>query len=505
MAQQLVRSGIAPLDDRMGGLLPGRAYVLSGAPGTGKSVACLEFLNAAIDEGGTAAILTHDDPTDLIAQAAFLGIELERALRDERFVLLRYQLDFARRFSRSPNPEVAFEELRRLLGGRVPSRIAIDSIGPFVEGSTASGAAIAAMLRFLDDLGATALLTYPGDLAGLYDRRLEPLFQRAAAMFHLASDGGRGGHIEVRKVRYTVPSTAPVSYRIAAGTGFAACTSEQQRRTSDMPEDTRRRVLVLDVTGSFPAEVLEVLRAHYDIAVRHKVASAFADLALSSTGAVMLDASRDTVDDALALVRELRRGGNRSPIIFVTQYRLRSADRARALRAGADDFLSTDMRPDEFALRVDAVVRRGRTSSSAVADVELPIVTQPEAGGRPVAFDEDGFRDAVDAHLRHDRVPFFTLVRLASRDGALDELAALAVESVRTDGGDLAGLLDGGVGIYLHSARRADVAPFVTRVRERWLRAGHGELEVETMVFPTDEERVRALVRREQGAGAGSR
>ena len=46
----LTHSGIAPLDARTGGILPGRAYVLSGAPGTGKSLACLEFLNAVFKD-----------------------------------------------------------------------------------------------------------------------------------------------------------------------------------------------------------------------------------------------------------------------------------------------------------------------------------------------------------------------------------------------------------------------------------------------------------------------
>src|SRR5688500_10540893 len=129
----LMKSGIAPLGERLGGILGGRSYVLTGAPGTGKSIACLEFLHTALDEGGVAALLTHDDPSDVLAQGDYLGLELATALAEERFIVVRYQLDFARKFARTADPSIAFEELIKLLGQRMPQRIAIDSISPIVE------------------------------------------------------------------------------------------------------------------------------------------------------------------------------------------------------------------------------------------------------------------------------------------------------------------------------------------------------------------------------------
>ena len=46
--RQLIKSGNLPLDRQIGGLLPGRPYFLSGSPGTGKSVSCLEFLSVGL-------------------------------------------------------------------------------------------------------------------------------------------------------------------------------------------------------------------------------------------------------------------------------------------------------------------------------------------------------------------------------------------------------------------------------------------------------------------------
>ena len=130
----VVPSGIPPIDQQLYGLVPGRTYVLSGAPGTGKSVACLQFLAAALNAGERAAILTQDDPEDVLSQSEFLSLDLMNAVESERLILLRFQLDFSRRFSRAPSPDAAFTELRKLLGAEAPTRLVIDSVVPFIDG-----------------------------------------------------------------------------------------------------------------------------------------------------------------------------------------------------------------------------------------------------------------------------------------------------------------------------------------------------------------------------------
>lgn len=488
----LMKSGIGPLDERLGGIMPARPYVLTGAPGTGKSIACLEFLHAALDEGGTAALLTHDDPSDLLAQGDYLGLDLSTALADQRLVVLRYQLDFARKFARTADPAVAFDELTRLLGERMPQRIAVDSISPIVEAGTASGACVTALLNFLDRVGATSLITHSGDVSGRFDRRLEPLTQRAAAIFHLSAERDRTGTLEIQKVRFTVASTAPISFVIRPGIGIVAANDGLTRRANDIPAETRRKLLVLSEGQPFPPELLHSLRARFDVAVRERAESAFSQLAQSAIGAVLLNVNRESIDEALGLVRELRRGGSRSPIALVTTFTLRSHDRARALRAGADDFFVA-LHPEEFLLRVEALVQRGR--SSAIVSPE-PSVTVPESADGTGVLDESAFRDAVQAHTAADALAFFTLVRLAPADAATDaeQLATIARDQIRREGGDFVGLVDGAVTVYLHSARRKDVEPFMRRMRDAWRGAGNGELDITTAAFPSEEAAMQSML-----------
>lgn len=490
----MIPSGIAPLDDRLGGLVPRRTYVLTGAPGTGKTVACLQFLGAALDAGEPAVLLTTDDPTDIVAQGQYLGIDLDRQLADERLVLLRFQLDFTRRFARAPVPEIAFEELRQLIGERAPARVVIDSVAPFLEASAASGAGIQALMAFLDSLGATSLVTYPADLAGLYDRRLEPLVQRAAAIVHFSCERDRGNRIELRKVRYAVSSTAPIAFVVKPGVGIAGVDESQRRRANDVSVEDARKILVVDTARSLPDDLIAGLRTRYDVTVRSTVASAFAELA-SGVGAVLLEVRRDSVNDALTLVRELRRAGSSAPVIFVSQFTLRADDRARALRAGADEFVTGDLHPSEFIARLEASIVRGH-APRPLSDVEVPLVVQPSADGRTYELlDAHAFRNAVTAHMAGDQVPFFTIVSLRPTVGGTAlQLGELAMRRLRLESGDLAGYVDNGIAIYLHSARRKDVHPFTERVREEWRRAGNGELEVVVASYPAEEDQVVALL-----------
>lgn len=494
MDRELVSSGNLPLDRQIGGLRPRRPYLISGNPGTGKSVSCLEFLDVAIERNERAVLLTHDDPTDVLATGDFLGIALDEALRDERLILLRFQLDFVRRLGRAPAPDEVFAELRRLIGPMPPARLAIDSVVPFLEGGGAGSAVMFALAAFLDQLGATSLLTYPGDLAGLYDRRLEPLMQRAGGFFHLTSlaQGRRRGQLEIRKLRYEAPSVAPVRFRIEPGAGLV-----QDGAPNDpeevLADELRRRVLIVNLEAPFRADLLRSLERTMEVTVRSGLPAAFSDLVRSGVGVVLLNLRRDVVRDGVQLVRELRRADVRTPVVVVTPYNLRSTDRTRALRAGADDFLSLGIGDDEFAARVAAVARRGR--SSAVAEMGQPgLLAQPRRpdGGFEV-LPTEGFETAVRAYLDRARAPFFALLTASAPPAELGALAELALGLCRVEDGDLVGQLEGRVAILADGARPQDLRGLAERLGERWRAAGHGDPEIEIIGYPSEESRVLAM------------
>lgn len=68
--------------------------------------------------------------------------------------------------------------------------------------------------------------------------------------------------------------------------------------------------------------------------------------------------------DGLALVRETRRRGNKTPIVVLSA-RSDVADRIEGLQAGADDYLTKPFSFAELSARVHALVRRASGASSS--------------------------------------------------------------------------------------------------------------------------------------------
>jgi KaiC/GvpD/RAD55 family RecA-like ATPase len=166
-------------------LIPRRVHVLVGGPGTGKTALCLRFVAAGLAAGERAAMIVMSRGSDLKAHAARLGFDLDEALRFGQLILLRYHADFGARLARSASPRCAVDELEQLLTPLQPLRVVIDSFAPFLTDEPGSGQAIAALAAYLERSGATSLLTYPEDVNGGYDRRLEPIMQSAAVILRL--------------------------------------------------------------------------------------------------------------------------------------------------------------------------------------------------------------------------------------------------------------------------------------------------------------------------------
>jgi KaiC/GvpD/RAD55 family RecA-like ATPase len=497
----LAASGVRPLDYRLGGILPSRPYVISGNPGTGKSVSCLEFAQQGLEGGETVVLITHDDPADVLASAAFLGIDIERPLREERLILLRFQLDFVRRLGRATTADAVFVELKRHLAAFKPGRIAIDSIVPFLDGGAASNMAIYGLIQFLDELQVTSLLTFPGDMAGLYDRRLEPLMQRSAGVFHLTSDSERNHKLEVRKIRFEAASMLPVSFRILSGAGMVVITDADSPRITPLPDEVQHRLAIVNMADPLPNELVGGLRQHFEVDVRTGMVSAFSDVVRDGVGALLLNVRRDVIESTLQLIRDLRQTNNTVPVVLITPYVLRSADRTRALRAGADDFLSTSLAPAELMARLQTIVKRGHWHDLLSNAPEPGMILQPTSDGstyEPMA--GDALAKSVRGYLERDQLPYFTMFLITPEKGDIAGLAKLALNIVRVESGDLVGIQGKRVMAYLDSARPKDLASLKIRLREHALRLGYGDIDIQALGFPANEDTVRELL----GAPAAS-
>lgn len=475
----MLHSGIDPIDGVIGGLAAGRVHVLTGAPGTGKTAACLQFAYAGLRRGEPALALCTQPAGDLRSLAAHLGLDLRVPLREERLVLLRYGAAVTAGGGNAGTR--LLDELRASIAALSPTRVVVDSLMPFLAADGASGATLAGLAALLDDVGATTLVTVPGDLVRDYDRRLESLLQRAAAILHFVPDGGRVTRVDVVRGP-AVDDETPRRFAVRAGGGIVPAPVRApdvaQEATPAVAARARTGRLLLLHEGDAPApESMAILgRAHV---VRPLAAGGArpAVVAREPVDAIVVEANHRTLDAALARVHDLARQDVTAPIVTFSRFTLRSADRARALRAGADDTLTGDMGAAELGHRLALVVARGRVASASHPSWDASPARQPlDEFGFPRVLDEDELAAALAG--AGDEGDEGAMLDLTVDAADLDELARLALRSLRLAGGDLAARTAGAVVVYLRDARRRDTNSFVDRIRGEWSRQGRSALRV---------------------------
>jgi KaiC/GvpD/RAD55 family RecA-like ATPase len=218
-----ITSGITPIDAQLGGFIAGRIHLFVGVPGTGKTSAVLHFLDAALRAGESAGLLTRDRGADLISHAAHLGADLRPHLRSGQLSAVRYKSDFASRLASGVPVGRVIEELRTAWATTRPTRVAINSCSPFLGDGAPSDARMLALTEFLESTGATSVVTLPGELSTTtFDRRLEPLVDRAAAVLRFSREPAGHYRVDVVKVRQSFSSSHPIRFTIHAPTGIAA-------------------------------------------------------------------------------------------------------------------------------------------------------------------------------------------------------------------------------------------------------------------------------------------
>jgi KaiC/GvpD/RAD55 family RecA-like ATPase len=218
------------LDDALGGVLPGRIHLLMGPPGSGKTAACLHFLKTGTTRRERSVFVTPGRGTDLRSLALYVGVDLHSFVRDRRITVLRFGARFAQRVAECASPRAIVDELQRqlelndlaqLAGPATPLRIVVDPVSHFVPHADTTGAALDALVEWLEKRNATALLTWTGDMAIGVDRRLEPLVERAAMILQFERVARGSFRAHVVRARDGIADAGPIAFQVVPGLGIA--------------------------------------------------------------------------------------------------------------------------------------------------------------------------------------------------------------------------------------------------------------------------------------------
>ncbi len=133
-----VPTGIVGLDPILqGGLPKGRSILVTGEPGTGKTILGLQFLYRGLKAGERGVLVTADEaPMDLIEQAASLGWNLEPYIEKKELVILNAGNYLGSLFGdaaeRGFDVQKAVNELTAVVNRIGAQRLVLDPAGPFV-------------------------------------------------------------------------------------------------------------------------------------------------------------------------------------------------------------------------------------------------------------------------------------------------------------------------------------------------------------------------------------
>jgi circadian clock protein KaiC len=121
-----ITTGVAGLDDLVGGGIPaGDAVLVSGPSGTGKSVLTAQFIAAGVRHGEPGVIAVFEEhPKEYLRRAAGLGIDLAGMVEQGTVAVIYVRpLDLS--------PDEALQEIRDAVARIGATRVAIDSLSGF--------------------------------------------------------------------------------------------------------------------------------------------------------------------------------------------------------------------------------------------------------------------------------------------------------------------------------------------------------------------------------------
>jgi KaiC/GvpD/RAD55 family RecA-like ATPase len=249
-----ILSGIAPLDERVGGLQPGGNYLMVGSPGPAKMVAALQFVHAGIRRGEPGLLITSAHVDEILAAARAWGVSLDDAWEDGTLQILGFRDDFELRAIRTIAPEDVIEELSGLV--RVaPARVAVDPGALFLTGGakTLLGTAFIAWVR---KQTATVLVTFSvdGDTPSL-PSAADWLVTATTARLML---GRRADNLFQITVAKSLPGTGErdetITLELKPGAGLVKATTFPSRRGADRSNVNENRLMLVSLGGAHAAE-----------------------------------------------------------------------------------------------------------------------------------------------------------------------------------------------------------------------------------------------------------
>ena len=136
MSNEQISTGIPGLDKLLhGGFNRGRTYLFAGEAGTGKTIACLQFVVSRLKDGDKAVYVTVDErPSEILESAAALGWNLQPCIQEKQLIVLDAAPYFGTRGAseKGIDPQKIVADLGNYVRRLGATQLIIDPITPFI-------------------------------------------------------------------------------------------------------------------------------------------------------------------------------------------------------------------------------------------------------------------------------------------------------------------------------------------------------------------------------------
>ena len=120
-----LNSGIQGLDELMNGGFPkGSIVLISGTPGTGKTIVCFQFIEAGLKNGENCLYLTSDQPVkNLLNESSQLNFNFQKNIDNGKLKIVYLDLD----------KQNLHKDIEELIKSGSYDRVVMDSLSPVTE------------------------------------------------------------------------------------------------------------------------------------------------------------------------------------------------------------------------------------------------------------------------------------------------------------------------------------------------------------------------------------
>ncbi len=479
-----IKSGIESIDGQLGGLIEGKAYLVYGEPGTGKTLSGLQFLNQGLIQGETCGLISQENPEDVLTTVRHIGFDWDVHLGSGRLMILRYQSNFALRFSKSFNLDEIFDELQHLCDNTKINRLVFDPITPFVDcvNRINHTKVFTEFFAHLERLGPTTVLTLD-ELSGIDSSSfLRTLISLSFGVIHLRISSDLKRKMFFQKMRYQSALLQPAVYVIEPGKGIVFLASE--KRNPGTSKTAKKKILVADADEEMCDGIKRILGEKFALTVVHDGVEAVRKIVNGSLDLIILDATLPNID-GFDICRIIRSHRSHVPVFFISGRMRRISDKIKAFNLGADEYMLKPVNLLELESRVGAILQRGRDlkhtvlPSAGVFNEEISTSSGSLEKGARVLLSDVDFKKRVEREIERGPSDFFTLVscQFKGMNGQQwEDCTRILVSAVREY--DFVGNLGNGKAcIFLRGANVESSAFFIKRAKKRILEAIRKELD----------------------------